>query len=149
MTDTMLTHDGITQPITEWALDYGIYPAVITDRLARGWTASRAITAPMVAAPRQRLDAQHMRGLTIAPRRVRAGSNARRFEHDGRALTVREWSIVCRSSVTTINCRLKRGWPIANALTGKAPGVVENLPPLEGTGGGSLAQDISEIEFLQ
>lgn len=31
----------------------------------------------------------------------------------------------------------------------QAPGVGKNLPALEGTGGGSFAQDISEIEFSQ
>ena len=60
MTDAMLTHDGITQPITEWALDYGIYPNVITDRLARGWSVDRAIITPMVTAPHQRLDHKHL-----------------------------------------------------------------------------------------
>ncbi|WIJ24232.1 hypothetical protein [Devosia sp. RR2S18] len=32
---------------------------------------------------------------------------------------------------------------------GCSPGVVENLPALEGTGGGPVAQDFTEIEFLQ
>lgn len=38
--------------------------------------------------------------------------------------------------------------PLCVSLS-QAPGVVSDLAALEGTGGGSLAQDISEIEFLQ
>lgn len=45
MTD--LTHDGITQPISEWAADYGIPCKLIRSRLRRGWSVERAITEPM------------------------------------------------------------------------------------------------------
>ena len=42
-----LTHDGITQPIKEWALDYGIPAELIRSRIAKGWTVARAIEQPM------------------------------------------------------------------------------------------------------
>lgn len=57
---TMITFDGITQPVTEWALDYGIAPAVIVGRLDRGLSAEQAITTPMVTARGQKLKGEHL-----------------------------------------------------------------------------------------
>lgn len=45
--ETILEHDGIQQPVTEWALDYGITPAIIIGRLERGLSVADAITTPM------------------------------------------------------------------------------------------------------
>ncbi|MCZ7930828.1 hypothetical protein O9X90_00745 [Agrobacterium leguminum] len=45
--ETILEHDGIQQPVIEWALDYGITPAIIIGRLERGVAVSDAITIPM------------------------------------------------------------------------------------------------------
>lgn len=59
---TELTFDGTTQPISEWALDYGITPAVIIARLERGLSIEEAITKPMVVARGQRLPSSKRRG---------------------------------------------------------------------------------------
>ena len=40
---TILEHDDIKQPIVEWALDYGITPAIIIGRLERGMSIADAI----------------------------------------------------------------------------------------------------------
>lgn len=45
--ETILEHDGIQQPIIEWALDYGITPTIIIGRLGRGMSIEAAITTPM------------------------------------------------------------------------------------------------------
>lgn len=45
--ETILEHDGIQQPIIEWALDYGITPAIIIARIGRGLSVADAITRPM------------------------------------------------------------------------------------------------------
>lgn len=43
----MLTHDGITLPLVEWAEKVGIAPETIRRRvLTRGWTVERALTTP-------------------------------------------------------------------------------------------------------
>ncbi|TGU87725.1 hypothetical protein EN794_050545 [Mesorhizobium sp. M00.F.Ca.ET.151.01.1.1] len=57
---TVLTFEGITQPVTEWALDYGIAPAVIVARLERGVSVEQAITTPMVTARGQKLKGEHL-----------------------------------------------------------------------------------------
>jgi hypothetical protein len=51
----LLAHDGVTQPITEWALDYGITPELILSRLSRGMRVGLAITKPMKTKPGDRL----------------------------------------------------------------------------------------------
>lgn len=54
--ETILEHEGIQQPIIEWALDYGITPAIIIGRLERGISIADAITTPMKTGhQRQRL----------------------------------------------------------------------------------------------
>lgn len=152
----MLTHEGITRPITEWALDYGIYPSVITDRLARGWTTGRAITTPMVVAPRQRLSCSHMPGMEQYSRVPRQGRprgpsrtrQGKRLTHNGRCLSIREWSELLGIGTATIDRRIREGWPLERVLGplqqgGRKPGVVLNFDPSKGTGGGSVAQEIS------
>jgi hypothetical protein len=52
----LLTLDGITQPITEWALDYGIPAAKIMARLKQGMTIEKAVTTPIRAKPGVTLD---------------------------------------------------------------------------------------------
>lgn len=75
--ENSITLDDITQPVVEWALDYGIYPSVILDRLARGWPVERAITTPMVTVPRQRLNSEHMPGLPKLGHRSAAAKHRR------------------------------------------------------------------------
>jgi hypothetical protein len=50
-----LTFDNITQPITEWARDYGIPVSIIQRRLNEGWSTEHAITHPMPTRPGDRL----------------------------------------------------------------------------------------------
>ncbi|WP_311028215.1 hypothetical protein [Mesorhizobium koreense] len=67
---TMIAFDGIEQPVTEWALDYGIAPAVIIARLERGMPVAEAITKPMVAARGQKLSGEHIDSYVASQRRV-------------------------------------------------------------------------------
>ncbi|KFL30649.1 hypothetical protein JP75_14345 [Devosia riboflavina] len=145
----MLTHDGITQPINEWALDYGIYPDVIADRLERRWSVERAITTPMVVVPRQRLNKPEPR----TAQRPASTKRGKRLTYMGQCLTVCEWSAVIGVTTHTINNRIRKGMPIegvlSRALPIGRPGVAQNLCPSKGTGGGSVAQDIPQIEFSE
>ncbi|MFK4256456.1 hypothetical protein [Agrobacterium tumefaciens] len=130
---TILEHDGIKQPISEWALDYGITPAIIIGRLERGATAADAITTPMKVGHRgQRLPTfsrkqsairpgSHLprepRGHRVCERPTGRTHNAKPIEYDGLSLTVREWSNHCGVPFNTIYQRLRMGWAIADALT--------------------------------
>lgn len=43
----MLTHNGITRNITDWATSLGMRPQTLTERIRLGWTPERAITQPI------------------------------------------------------------------------------------------------------
>jgi hypothetical protein len=43
----MLTHNGITRNITDWAIALGVRPQTLTMRLRLGWTPERALTQPI------------------------------------------------------------------------------------------------------
>ncbi|ESX86945.1 hypothetical protein [Mesorhizobium sp. LSHC412B00] len=54
--DYTLTFEGISQPIWEWALDYGIPVRTIMTRLHQGMSVERAITKTILAKPGVTLD---------------------------------------------------------------------------------------------
>lgn len=43
---TMLTVNGVTKPVVEWAEALGITSVALKARLRAGWTAERAVTEP-------------------------------------------------------------------------------------------------------
>lgn len=44
----MLTHEGVTRPLVEWAEITGLKRKTISDRLDTGWTVEAALTTPPV-----------------------------------------------------------------------------------------------------
>jgi hypothetical protein len=111
----MITFEGITQPIEEWALDYGIPAKLIKDRLKRGWTVERAITQPM------RLVKLSKRKPASQDRR------ARLYTHNGETLMVRQWAERAGVSPDTFRQRLVAGWTFAEAI-GEAPRSIRYKP---------------------
>ncbi|WP_020187106.1 hypothetical protein [Methylopila sp. 73B] len=101
----ILTHEGITQPVEEWALDYGIPSETIRKRIGRGWPVAEAIEIPVLT----------------------HGRPSQRYRFDGRSLTVAEWAKLSGLSAFTLRSRLRLGWTIGRAvterpqLTGKGP----------------------------
>ena len=106
-----LTFDGITQPISEWALDYGIPASLIIDRLAEGQSAETAITTMMPFEPEK-------------PTRKR-DPRSHVYEHDGKLMTIREWAEYVGIPRSTLSMHLRSGMPIADAIN-KALHVVKN-----------------------
>lgn len=152
---TILENDGIKQPITEWALDYGITPAIIIARLERGETVAEAITKPMKVGHRgQRLPAIRRR-----PQRAtnsdQVGSTSTTFTYSERTLTVAEWARLTGLTSGTLGARLRSGWSIDRALTTPPDkkrgrrGVSSNFAPSEGTGAGSTLQETPKITFSE
>jgi len=43
--------------------------------------------------------------------------NVRRYEHEGRSLSLPEWAEVTGVTVDAMRSRIKNGWPVARALT--------------------------------
>ena len=139
---TILEHDGISQPITEWALDYGITPAIIVGRLERGETIADAITTPMQVGHR----GQRLPIFSWEQARHGLGKPAKTYTYDGKTLTVSEWSALTGLTVGALGARLRKGWSVERALTtpldrrGSKPGVVSNFASNSGTGAGSVPQ---------
>lgn len=103
--ETIVEHDGVSQPIAEHALDYGIPAELIIERLAQGWAIERAITEPMPA----------RRGEKLPRRKPR--HNERLITFAGKSQTVRQWAAETGVKRTTILYRLKQGWALRRALT--------------------------------
>jgi hypothetical protein len=82
----------------------------------------------------------------------RRGGKARLITFNNLTLTFNQWSERCGVDAQTLRVRLHKGWSIERTLTTprnrKAPGVVRDFNTAPGTGGGSIAHDLPEIEFL-
>ncbi|OCP17021.1 MULTISPECIES: hypothetical protein [unclassified Ensifer] len=148
---TILDHDGIGQPITEWALDYGITPAIIIGRLERGATIADAITTPMqIGLGTQRLPIFSPEQL---PASRRKGTS---YWVNGVSKTLTEWAAHVGISRTAFLVRLGR-MPIEEAVAlaprsktaRKHPGVVLDFTPSKGTGAGKALEERPNLTFSQ
>ena len=101
--DDLLTYNGITQPITEWALDYGITPETILTRLSHGMKVGRAITKPMLARPGDKLPEFNRRPNAATPRK----EPGRLYDFNGQSLTLKEWAAKLGITTHTLRHRLK------------------------------------------
>ncbi|MGV2137392.1 hypothetical protein ACQZ45_05365 [Agrobacterium sp. 16-2014-1-2a] len=96
--ETILEHDGIQQPIVEWALDYGITPAIIIARLERGISIADAITTPMKTGFRgQRLPVFKNNQIATKPKPIGKTHTA-----NGETKTTAEWAACIGVSKTTL-----------------------------------------------
>ena len=120
--ETIVDLDGVCQSIAEHALDYGITPELIVERLTAGWSTRRAITEPMTVSKGEKLPKHQTHNPAAHPRR-----NASYLTHDGRTQTIREWAAETGVKRTTILARLKKGWTVARALTEPAGAYFRDL----------------------
>lgn len=90
----LLTYDGETRCIQEWAEHLGICPGTIYMRLKLGWSAEETLTTPIH--PKKKAHVIRFRGET---------------------LHIKEWAKRLGVSVPAILHRLKNGWTINKALT--------------------------------
>lgn len=119
-------------------------PASHPDRQGRPIRSFRKRIQPPPAAPRPK-----------RKRKPRTGKGEpKRYEMKGQSLTIRELATLYGVNGETIRDRLRKGWSIEEAVltptrSTPTPGVVSNLAPLLGTGGGTAAQDSPEIDFSE
>lgn len=88
----MLTLNGITQSIPDWAKQIGISHTSLRSRLKHGWSIELALT-------------------TVA------GSHIPMITFDGKSMCLADWSNEVGIQFGTLHDRLKRGWSIERALT--------------------------------
>ncbi|MBL0937176.1 MAG: hypothetical protein IBJ07_20750 [Rhizobiaceae bacterium] len=118
--DDLLTFDGVTQSITEWALDYGITPETIMQRLRVGMTISKAITKPMRVKSGFRLP-----DFSTKPygkhQQPKLAPKAKLYTHNGISKTLTEWSVITGWSYRTLVSRIRSGMAIEKALSQRTP----------------------------
>lgn len=85
----LLTHDGVTLTISEWARKTGLPLGTIWDRLELGWES----------------------------RRVLGPSNWRMLTYNGRTQLISAWAAELGVGPEAISKRLRRGWSVERALT--------------------------------
>lgn len=107
---THLTIEDVTQPIAEWALDYGVPASLIRSRLRRGWSEERAVTEPMIVRQGEKLPADAMVDESVAT------SSSGSIAFDGITLTITEWAHRIGVKPNTLRMRLANGWPLERAL---------------------------------
>jgi hypothetical protein len=91
----LLTLDGRTMPMMQWASETGIKANTIWYRLDRGWTVEDALTKPV----------------------QKSWRDNRTITFDGRTMTTAQWSQETGIGKKTIRTRLNRGWTVKDALT--------------------------------
>jgi lambda repressor-like predicted transcriptional regulator len=96
--NVLLTHNGQTKVLTEWARQAGVSLSTLKERLARGWPLSEAVT--------------------MGPRQMERKGQAL-HEMNGERRTLKDWSKAVGLNPATVQCRLQRGWSLEKALTQK------------------------------
>ena len=162
MKHRLLTYNGVTQSVTEWALDYGVTPDTINRRLRKGWPVERTITTPMRTKPGAKLKGAYLDAVTGAEKPARKlpckPANVRRstdiyLTFNGQERSLGEWATLTGIKHATLRHRFKNGWPVENILSepvsknSRRPGVVSNFGASQGTGVGRSAQETPNIIF--
>ena len=88
----MLTFNGVTQSIPDWAKQIGISHTSLRSRLKHGWTIELALTAP-------------------------PGSHIQMITFNGKTMCLADWSAEVGINFKCLHMRLKAGWSIERALT--------------------------------
>jgi len=97
-TNRRLTYLGQTKSMAEWCAQLGLHYSTVRGRLRRGWSIEAAFATPVK---------------TVASRHGRA----LRLTHNGRAQTLSAWCRELGLSLSTVSCRLKRGYTTEQALS--------------------------------
>lgn len=92
--NTLLTFNGITKCIVEWAEELGVDPKNLSNRKGLGWTDERILTEIVKHQPKVRY-----------------------IEFDGRIQSIKEWAKEIGIADATIHKRLEMGWAIERTLT--------------------------------
>lgn len=139
-------HDGVSLTLRGWAERTGTPYRLIVDRMRRGYPIGIAIGNSFGRKGYNPPDYQPSRPSKIATRQP----NARLHTFNGMTMTVAEWAVHLGISHAALRVRITRRGSLAEALCmpkGTYPGEGFDFGPLEGTGGGSTAQESAQIDF--
>lgn len=138
----LLTHNGETKCITEWARGAGVDPKTIHYRLQQDWPLEKALTAPAtptsertakmitfngetksIAGWSRKLGINHASlcerldsGWTLEKALTTPGRKLPTASHDGETLTLAEWGRRIGMRPKTIARRLEQGWSMKQII---------------------------------
>ena len=98
-TNRLITHNGVTACVAEWAQRTGLKERTIHTRLARGKTPAEALSTTLLVHP-----------LGFSPERNRL------LTVDGKILSMSAWAAAKGMEVSTLHSRLKTGWSPERAV---------------------------------
>lgn len=123
-TARLITANGETRSLTEWAESTGIDCRTISDRIdTQGWSAEKAVSTPVLSDPAARM--AHAKSFRKPPKMVghrewrknRPKRQDRTFSHDGRQMTLRQLSAECGVPLKLLRKRIcERGWTVDRAI---------------------------------
>lgn len=141
-TTLLITYNGRTQFLTQWATEIGILQSTLSTRLGRfGWSIERALTTPCqknseielthngitltlsgwaerIGLSKETLLKRRRRGLPVEEI-LSTACRGEKYEHKGESRTVRGWAEVTGLDENTLLARLRNGWTIEEALETK------------------------------
>ena len=100
------TMNGVTKNAIEWSAETGIPVKAILQRKGAQWSDEKALTTP------------------YHPGRGGCNREVKKYEYDGRSLSLTEWSNETGVKYELLHNRLRSGWTIAEAIetpVGKLP----------------------------
>ncbi len=106
--ETIIALDGVEQPISEHALDWGIPAELIVQRLHDGWDKRDAIETPVKVGP--------CGSILPETTRRRCGRKPKTYTHDGRTMTIAEWAADAGLTRSALSKRMGAGHTLAEAL---------------------------------
>jgi hypothetical protein len=104
----VVTLDGRTQTLTQWAAELGVPWTVVFNRVSAGWSVEEALTAPVDSARSVAAAESWDRGRKRGPHLITA---------DGRTQSMSEWAREVGVRPQVIRNRIKAGWPEEVAVT--------------------------------
>lgn len=98
----IISHDGKSLTIAEWASQRKLTPEAILARIKIGWSIPDAIDTPKGKRRKRKVPRQR---------------DASKLSYNGESLSIKEWSEKAGFSKDLIRGRLRMGWSIKDALT--------------------------------
>lgn len=99
-TNRLLTFEGKTQSVAQWAVDTGLTTHAIHGRLRAGWNIERVLTIPP----------------SISREHVNTTGRIRLLTFEGTTQSIAQWATATGLTWHAIHSRLKHGWEIEKVL---------------------------------
>jgi hypothetical protein len=118
--NVLLTYNGQTKTITEWAEEYNIHHVTIKDRIDKqGFTVEQALTAPLMT-DSERMKITCAKRWSVHVKKVhvpKTDRKIRKFLYNGEELTIKQLSDKTGISTKLLAKRLcEYNWPIEKAI---------------------------------